>query len=184
MKSFTVSRKFERDVIKTVYEDVECEVPLTQITHQDMMTMKHSQLRRYASELRMFIKRLVEVNDPSPDNIADMTHFEATEEPEIKITEATEANEEVKGAGNSGKATGAKIGKTSKYHYVSLNRKSSRWIASLKMKGSSIHVKSFDSEIETALAVDAYLDKIDDQLRPRNRNEFHEVMEIFIRKQA
>ncbi len=65
---------------------------------------------------------------------------------------------------------GNKVGKTSKYHYVFLNKASNKWVWQVGV-GSGTH----RYEIDAALAVDAYLDKIEDKNRPRNRDEFKEV---------
>lgn len=79
---------------------------------------------------------------------------------------------------------GAKIGKTSRYHYVNFDRKKDRYKGSTSFGGKTIHIGTFKDEIECALMVDIFLDSTeDDGGRLRNRNDFPEVMEAYMIQQ-
>ncbi len=53
--------------------------------------------------------------------------------------------------------------------------------ASINTRGSPVNLRRFESEMEALLA-DAYLDDIDDKKRPRNRDEFQEVMTAYLQQ--
>ncbi len=74
---------------------------------------------------------------------------------------------------------GFKYGKTSKYHYVSFNKanKKNPWNAVVKINGKH-HSKYFATEIEAAVAIDNQLDFLGDTKRPKNRDEFPEIMKM------
>ncbi len=84
----------------------------------------------------------------------------------------------------SGKGTtlGKKIGKSSKYHFVNIqmyNGKFYTYKASTSIAGKSVGMGSDRDEIQCALLADVYLDEIGDEKRPRNRNDFPEVMTAY-----
>lgn len=64
--------------------------------------------------------------------------------------------------------TGAKTGKTSKYHYTFFHTASGKYAIT--------HTKGvYDNEIQAAIASDDYLDFRGDTKKPRNRDEFPEL---------
>lgn len=67
---------------------------------------------------------------------------------------------------------GKKLGKTSRYHYVSRLADGVTYTGCIWNKGTTINVYRGTSEVMAAKAVDAYLDKIGDTKRPRNKDEF------------
>ncbi len=185
MKQFKVTRKFERDVIKTEQFDMECEVPLHQITHQDMLTMAHPQLRSYTAELRQVLKRLIAERTTVTNDPEDfMEHFEVKND---NVTNKVILNPELKPVNNVGKAkptrthnrkVGINNGKTSKYHYVYFYKATQKWRASLHAKGHGYFCVEFEDEARAAFEVDVYLDSINDTKRPRNRDEFPEIQAL------
>lgn len=84
---------------------------------------------------------------------------------------------------------GKKIGKTSKYHFVNVarlgrNGEYKGFRASTSKNGKSVNMGSHKDEIQCALLADAYLDKIGDGKRPRNRDDFPEVKEAYLAAKA
>lgn len=71
---------------------------------------------------------------------------------------------------------------SSKYYYVCKNGK--WWTAHIVEKSKSIFSDKFNTEIEAAIAVDIFLDGIKDTKRPRNRDEFEEVMDAYTAKRG
>jgi hypothetical protein len=86
---------------------------------------------------------------------------------------------------SDGSTLNKKLGKTSKYHYINAqnrNGKFQSFRANTTINGKSAGMGSSADEIKCALMADAYLDKIGDNKRKRNRDEFPEVREAFIAK--
>lgn len=68
---------------------------------------------------------------------------------------------------SNGTATGLKLGRSSKYHNVSWDNERGKWVASVKVNGTS-HARRFASEIEAAKHVDELLEHHGIVNRPRN----------------
>lgn len=81
--------------------------------------------------------------------------------------------------GGHNKHLGTKTGKTSKYHYIDHLKKGGKFRAKVRIDNTIINLGLFVNEIDAALAVDAQLDELIDKKRPRNRDEFPEVMEAY-----
>ncbi len=77
-----------------------------------------------------------------------------------------------------GSTFGHKIGKTSKYHLVSFDKKGG-YRASTSINGKTVHMGRDKDEIQCALLTDKYLDSIGDEKRNRNRDDFPEVMTAY-----
>jgi len=74
---------------------------------------------------------------------------------------------------SKGHEIGVKSGKTSKYSYVywHTSSKSFRIVHDSKL--------SFSDEIEAALASDKYLDDTNNKIKPRNRDKYFEIAELY-----
>ena len=77
---------------------------------------------------------------------------------------------------------GLKLGKTSQYHYTFYSNGLNQYVSAILIKGKKHHILNSHSEIECALAIDHFLDEIEDNGRPRNRNEFPEIMDAYLEK--
>ncbi len=101
----------------------------------------------------------------------------------VKIAKAeVPASTGEKSTGNEGSTLGKKIGKTSKYHFVNVQMRNDKFYtfkASTSVGGKSVNMGSHKDEIQCAVLADAYLDNIGDKKRPRNRDEFTEVLEAY-----
>ena len=85
-----------------------------------------------------------------------------------------------------GSTLGKKIGKTSKYHFINAqmrNDKFYNYMASTSIDGKTVSMGASKHEIECALLADAHLDGIGDEKRPRNRDDFPEIMEAYQKSQ-
>ncbi len=83
------------------------------------------------------------------------------------------------GGNKDGIGIGIKRGKSSRYHYVDLPLGSHKFRAKVKINGVSYNLGYFADEIDAALAIDEELDRLKDENRPRNRDEFTEVAEAY-----
>jgi len=162
-------------VMRTVTRKQEVQVPLNEVKHLELMGMSHAQLRSYASAMRMLMKDTLN------------TGSDLTEHPQQDIDNRKEVDEILKNVvwwednpePDSTRGLGVKRGKTSKYHLVYLSDKKGIWTAAVKDKRQSAYLGTYDNELEAALVVDAYLDSKNDNERPRNRDEFPEIMELY-----
>ena len=75
-----------------------------------------------------------------------------------------------------GSGIGIKSGKSSKYHYVFYDKSDHKFVAQVRIDKVQITVGRFAEEVHAAIAIDAYLDSINDKKRPRNRSEHTEVV--------
>ncbi len=117
------------------------------------------------------------------------SHTKAREEEEIVLKTAATIDKmspepPIDMRSGHSKNIGVKIGVSSKYHYISFNHRMRKapWCASVKIKGKN-NTKYFKTEMEAALAIDNQLEFLQDDQRPKNRNEHPEVMEAYIRAQ-
>ncbi len=168
MKTVTVTR--------TVTRKQDIQVPLNEVKHTEIIGMSMPQLRQYASAMRMLMKDTFN------------TGSDLTEHPQQDIDNRKEVDEILKNVvwweqenpePDSTRGLGVKRGKTSKYHLIYLSDKKGIWTAAIKDKKQSAYLGSYDNEREAALVVDAYLDNKNDIKRPRNRDEFPEIMELY-----
>jgi hypothetical protein len=115
------------------------------------------------------------------DRVIDV---EATE-PILTVPLHSKSKGKTKAGSGGGSTIGKKIGKTSKYRYVNVQKRNGKFQnfkANTTINGESVAMGSSKDEIECALIVDAYLDKIGDTERKRNRDDFPEVMEAYMKK--
>ncbi len=123
-------------------------VGITDITLKDIRTMSRKQLHRFA---KLAIVELGKLNIP-------INHSGTSATVPIKHID--------------GNKLGAKLGITSKYHYVYWVVGANQWHGSVTQDGHKKMIGYFDDELDAAIAVDKYLDQVGDQRRPRNRDEF------------
>lgn len=84
---------------------------------------------------------------------------------------------------HGGGPIGRKHGTTSKFHYVYFSRTEGLWRSGLTIKRAYHNTYSGLNEIDAALAIDEFLDSINDSKRPRNRDDHEEVMDAYNRLQ-
>ncbi len=162
MKSFLVDRKI------TTIEQIQVE--MDEIQESDVMHMNSGQLKSFACEaVQLLAKRGIIKDDPS----IEINHN--PQQASIPVAEPSPAGQpDIDGM------VGVKRGHTSRYHYVYFARKPNKYISSVTIKGKKIIVGAFDDEDHAAHIIDTYLDRINDQKRPRNRDEFEEIQSLYL----
>ncbi len=139
-------------------------VDIKDLTIEDMKLLNRDDLEKIAVELIKPSKSLDQVKTSVTPSKAVVANPEAT----VK-TLKTRSNPRL----SSFISVGVKVGKSSKYSYVYWNT------ASKSYKITHGNKKSYKSEIEAALASDKYLDDKDNKTKPRNRDNFIEIMEAY-----
>ena len=141
---------------------------------------KINYLNRKTKTLEMASRPQEQGIEPSTTDTVDVAKTR------VKIAKAeVPASTGEKSTGNEGSTFGKKIGKSSRYHFINVqmrNNKFYNYRASTSIGGKSVGMGTSKDEIQCALMADAYLDKIGDEKRKRNRDEFPEVREAFIAK--
>ena len=170
-----VKRKIKRDVQVSLEEIIESDI----ISLKDVDTLKaistgfmrlYHQYRDVSLEQSQVIQEGLAAIEPHPTPMAPTE----TVEP-VKVDTGSDIDEERKTSPLRGTTNEKMIGKkepnsSSKYHYVS--RSGHKYV--------SIYSKDiFPSELKAALNADSYLDRTNDDKRPRNRDEFDEVMTAY-----
>ncbi len=179
MKNFIINRQVQKEVVRVEYVSEPVEVHFDEITHQDLMSMKFDQVRSYASHLRMTMKNMTNEIGTVTDQLRnDMDAIIVNHDPVMSsiVLQKPDGDD---GDKFPSAQIGKKMGKTSKYHYVYKNHRG-KYLASIASKGVSDHMGTFENGEDAATAVDAFLDKENDFNRPRNRNEFPEIQELYL----
>ncbi len=135
------------------------------ITLKDIKGMKHSQLLQYALEMKRADSNIKQNQLDHADHPVPVVK---TKSIRPRVGECT---------------VGAKRGKTSIYHYVWRIFNTNQWTAGFTDKRHKTMVGVYSNEQDTAFAIDAYLDEINDDKRPRNRDEFPEIMKLYLQQQ-
>ncbi len=168
MESITITRSVQVSLNELQPQDIK------DMSQRDEVEDVALKLLHWCNELSSEINVLktspVEIEEPL---VEEATLFDA-EDPVVPVVEHKERTH----CGDS--HIGFKYGKTSKYHYVSFNKanKKNPWNAVVKINGKN-HSKYFATEIEAAVAVDDQLDFLQDKKRPRNKDEFKEIMAAY-----
>ena len=178
MKTITLTR--------TVTEKQEVQVPINEVKHTEIMGMTNAQLRSYASAMRMLMKDTFNTgsgNTEHPQSTVDdhkpsVKHDNASHKVSLDIPEPVSSKSRRRMTGDS-PLLGKKTGKTSKYHFVFLGTKSGQYSAAIKRNGKSAWLGSHKDPRMLAMKVDGYLDGVEDKKRPRNRDEFPEIAELY-----
>ena len=102
------------------------------------------------------------------------------EEPSLFTPTVATGEKRVHKGGSHDGALGFKYGVTSKFHYVSFNKKKKNnpWNASIKSKENN-YSQYFATEIQAALAADRFNSGVKDNKRPLNRIEHPEVAQAY-----
>jgi len=157
-------------------------IDITELTKSDLELVEKEQLLVITLGLIELLKEQSHTKVRPEAQTVLKTHPVAPKREEPTAVEATLFDAEavvVPRTGHEGNI-GFKYGTTSKYHYVCYNKqvKVNPWNAVVKIKGKN-QSKFFKTEMEAALAIDIQLDYLGDTKRPRNRDEFPEVMEAY-----
>ncbi len=134
-----------------------------EITKSDIDLMNTDQVKAYAREAH----EIIEHNDIQYEHLGDEELM--TDVPNI-ISGTT-----LQHLGHQG-AVGSKRGKTSKYHYTFWNTSLNAWISQVLINGKKYSCPKSNDEVMSAVKIDLYLDKINDETRPRNYEEFSEIL--------
>ena len=144
------------------------EVELSTLDKSELMQVDTSIIVAEILELRQTIQALKEPTKVN-GNIEDATVLTDAAKPTgVEVSE--QFSDDVMHRSNG--QTGIKRGKTSKFHYLHKVAGQNRWTGKI----GDHYVCHESDEVAAALAVDAYLDEVEDTDRPRNRDEFPEVM--------
>ncbi len=132
---------------------------------------------------------LASVAEEMEDQIIDVESTEPILTAKLCINDTKEAKSgsSRNGAHHKGGRIGVKSGKSSKYRYMSYDKKNDIYIAETEDRGKKLKMGRDKDPVALALKVDAFLDKFEAndptaKKRPRNRNFHPEVMEAFIVK--
>ncbi len=179
MKSFVINRQVQKEVVHLEYVSEPVEVHFHEISHQDMISMKFDQLRSYASSLRMMMQNITtDIGAVTKQLRNDMDTITVKHDPitsSIMINEPEKDDTDKFPSGQIGK----KIGKSSQFHYVYQSKKNLKYHAAIGGNTQAGYVGTSESETDAALAIDSHLDKENDFDRPRNRDEFPEIQELY-----
>ncbi len=129
------------------------------------------------------IKSLKMASRPQEQGTEPPTTDTATEVDKVSVSTEEKATDPTGIDKRSEGATlGKKIGKTSKYHFVNVqmhNDKFRTFKASTTINKKTVGMGTSKNEIQCALFADKFLDEIGDKKRPRNRNDFPEIMTAY-----
>ena len=133
---------------------------------------KHNQIKSY------LVHRLVAITFlPNPESKPEVNHIDGDKlNNNAYNLEWTTRSDNLKHAYRNNlkppvKAyLGVKIGTSSKYHNVCWDKARLKWKALIKIDGKPVFQKRFNTEVDAAKAVDAYLDYNGIVDRPRNFN--------------
>ncbi len=143
------------------------QVPIEKLTAEDIEMLD-------ATILRTVIKELLHRKPSKPSKPVSNTNTH----PRAAKAAPRSSSSMLRGLSTStgnhkGHDIGTKSGLTSKYHYVYWHTASKSYRITYGSK------KNYQNQIEAALAIDKILDKRNDTKRPRNRDEFEEVMDAY-----
>ncbi len=171
MKSFLIQR--------------EIEVDLVDITNDDLSIMSPGQIESFAHAT---IKYLGDSDAPAATIPVFHNRGQASIQLEPELSESciaddydTQAEPETP-INPQARMLGKKVGKTSIYSYVYLVGKSGLFTSGITSKRKKHMCGSHIKEVNAALAIDAYLDEIGDDTRPRNRDHHPEIMDLYLQK--
>lgn len=182
IKTIKVKRTVEREVtvLRKFEEDVD--VFLTDLTEPDLDSIKDADLIRAVAI--GFMKLYNEFRDISLEQGEVIKQSIPPEPTPIPLAPTEETITAKRGSNKSKQkeavtddpyesTKGIKVGKSSKYHYTYFDSTYKCW-------KTNDERRSYKDEVLAALGADTYLDRIGDEKRPRNRDNFPEIMEAYL----
>jgi len=189
METFSVQREFMKAVLveKKVLEKID--VSIYDIHPREVRLMPFQQVQKYAvvmlREYHLLKKEFNKLKSASRPQGKGIEPPSATPSPSTEEKVEIVVVDQSTGNSGDGSTIGRKLGKTSKYHYINVQTRDDKFYtfnASTSLDGKTVNMGRSKDEIQCALLADEYLDKIGDNKRKRNRDEFPEVMEAYMQK--
>ncbi len=159
-----------------LYEYVKT-LDLKDVTVRDINKMNATELRKFALASQKELKQM-RINHNRGHSKVVLPPFEPVKH-EVKVKDLIGTADAKHPKRENTNMLGAKLGKTSKYHYVFWSNAINMWTATIGNDVRKKCIGQFENEEECALATDLYLDEVDDEKRPRNRSEFAEIRILF-----
>ncbi len=167
------------------------EVPIENLTLVDLRNLNTKEQAALLKMIKLLSRQNKDLLATIEEQREVLNHKEDVEiitEPQIVAPTAQDDDASGKTNARTAGSIGKKSGKSSKYHYIYHDKYRNMYKADTQSGDIRLRMGKNKSETQLALIVDAFLDKYENdnptvKKRPRNRDDFPEVNDLYLQQQ-